>query len=126
MLRPRNIARFGHVEMTQTEYLFDPSTHPSTKVLLFVEISVKPGMRDAFLEKLAAHAAGIRREDGCERLDVLLDTGSDDRVCVWEIWTNRAAWDAHMSNAASAAWRPVAAEYVLGEHINVTAPARPA
>ena len=95
-------------------------------VYLFVEIGIKPGMRDAFVPKLAAHAAHVRTEDGCEKLDILLDTENDDKVCVWEIWSGKPQWDAHMANAASAAWRPVAAEYVLGENITVMGPAPPA
>ena len=36
------------------------------KVYLFVDIDVKPGQRKAFLEKLKAHGAHIRTEEGCE------------------------------------------------------------
>ena len=89
------------------------------KLFLYVEIDVKAGMRAAFVEKLQAHGANVRQEDGCERLDVLLDTVNGDKVCVWEIWTGRLHWDEHMSNAASAAWRPVAEAYVVGETITV-------
>lgn len=92
------------------------------KLYLHVEIDVKPGMRDAFVAKLHTHATTVRQEAGCERLEVLVDTVNDERVCkvfVWEIWTSQPAWDAHMSNAASAAWRPVAQEYVIGESITV-------
>ena len=93
------------------------------KVFLYVEIDVKVGMRTAFIEKLAAHGANVRREDGCERLDILFNTENEDKVCVYEIWSNRAAWDAHMGNSASSAWRPVAEEYVVGENITVMGPA---
>jgi len=90
-----------------------------SKVFLFVAIDVKPGMRDAFLEKIKVHGAHIRTEDGCETLEIFTDLQSPNQVCVWEVWTNRALWDAHMVNAASAAWQKVASEFVNGEKITV-------
>ena len=90
-----------------------------SKVYLFVAIDVKPGMRAAFLEKINAHGAHIRTEDGCETLEIFIDSQSPNQICVWEVWTNRAFWDAHMVNAASAAWQKIASEYVNGEKITV-------
>lgn len=90
-----------------------------SKVYLFVAIDVKPGVRDNFLEKIRVHGAHIRTEVGCETLEIFIDSQSPNQVCVWEVWTNRALWDAHMVNAASAAWQKVAADYVNGEKITV-------
>jgi quinol monooxygenase YgiN len=90
-----------------------------SKVYLFVAIDLKPGMRDAFLEKIKIHGAHIRTEDGCETLEIFTDSQSPNQVCVWEVWTNRALWDAHMVNGASAAWQKVASEFVNGEKITV-------
>ena len=90
-----------------------------SKVYLFVAIDLKPGMRDAFLEKIKIHGAHIRTEDGCETLEIFTDSQSPNQVCVWEVWTNRALWDAHMVNVASAAWQKVASEFVNGEKITV-------
>ena len=90
-----------------------------SKVFLFVAIDVKPGMRDAFLEKIKVHGAHIRTEDGCETLEIFTDSQSPNQVCVWEVWTNRALWDAHMVNAASATWQKVASDFVNGEKITV-------
>ena len=90
-----------------------------SKVYLFVSIDVTPGMRADFLEQLAKHGAHIRTEEGCESLEIFNDTNNPDQVCVWEVWTNRQLWDAHMVNAASAAWQGVAKEFVNGEKITV-------
>jgi quinol monooxygenase YgiN len=90
-----------------------------SKVYLFVEIDVKPGMRAVFSEHIAKHGAHIRTEDGCENLEILIDTKDENRVCVWEVWTNRELWDAHMVNNASKAWQVTAAEFVSGEKITV-------
>ncbi len=39
-----------------------------SKVFLFVEVNVKPGKMDEFVNKIKAHAAVIRTETGCEFL----------------------------------------------------------
>jgi (4S)-4-hydroxy-5-phosphonooxypentane-2,3-dione isomerase len=90
-----------------------------SKVYLFVAIDVKPGRREEFLEKIKVHGAHIRTEEGCETLDIFTDTENPNQVCVWEVWTNRPLWDAHMANTASAAWQKIASEYVNGEQITV-------
>jgi quinol monooxygenase YgiN len=90
-----------------------------SKVYLFVAIDVKPGKCNEFLEKIKSHGAHIRTENGCESLEIFTNTQNLDQVCVWEVWTNRTLWDAHMANAASAAWQKVAVEYVNGEQITV-------
>lgn len=90
-----------------------------SKVYLFVEIDVKSGQKSAFLEKLAAHGAHIRTEEGCEALEIFHDVNDENKVCVWEIWTSRAQWDAHMVNDASKAWQQVAPAFVNGEKITV-------
>lgn len=89
------------------------------KVYLFVDIDVKPGQRKAFLEKLRAHGAHIRTEEGCEALEIFTNTDNENSVCVWEVWTNRPLWDAHMVNDASKAWQQVAPAFVNGEKITV-------
>ena len=90
-----------------------------SKVYLFVAIDVKPGRREEFLEKIKIHGAHIRTEEGCETLEIFTDSQDSNQVCVWEVWTNRALWDAHMVNDASAAWQKIASEYVNGERITV-------
>jgi quinol monooxygenase YgiN len=90
-----------------------------SKVYLFVAVDVKPGMREAFLEKIAKHGAHIRTEEGCETLEIFTDVGDPNQVCVWEVWTNRQLWDAHMVNDASAAWQGIAKEFVNAEKITV-------
>lgn len=90
-----------------------------SKVYLFVAIDVKEGKREAFLEKIKTHGANIRTESGCEVLEIFNDSDNLNQVCVWEVWSNRASWDVHMANDASAAWQKIAVEYVNGEKITV-------
>lgn len=90
-----------------------------SKVFLFVAIEVRPGKFDEFVSKLSAHAAKIRSEEGCEFIELYRDTQRGNVVNVWEIWSNRPAWDAHMVNENSKQWQSVAKELVFGETITV-------
>lgn len=89
-----------------------------SKVYLFVDVTPKAGKREEFLPLLEDHASHIRKEPGCEALDIYLDTQSEN-ICVWEVWTNRQLWDEHMVNDRSKAWQKVAPAYVEGETIKV-------
>jgi quinol monooxygenase YgiN len=90
-----------------------------SKVFLFVAINVKDGKFEEFVSALSKHIAIIRTEQGCEFIDIYRDTQKANVVNVWEIWSTRADWDAHMINQNSQSWRPVAAELVHGETISV-------
>ncbi len=90
-----------------------------SKVFLFVAIDVRPGKFDEFVSKLNQHAAVIRTEAGCELLEIYRDTQKENVVNVWEIWTDRPSWDAHMVNENSKKWQAVASDLVFGETITV-------
>jgi (4S)-4-hydroxy-5-phosphonooxypentane-2,3-dione isomerase len=90
-----------------------------SKVYLFVEIEVKEGKLEGFTSAIKKHAAHIRTEDGCETLELFIDTKTANRVCVWEVWRDRASWDVHMVNDASKTWQKAASEFVNGEKITV-------
>ena len=90
-----------------------------SKVFLFVAIDVQPGKFDEFVSKLNRHASVIRTEAGCELLEIYRDTQKENVVNVWEIWTDRPSWDAHMVNENSKKWQSVASSLVFGETITV-------
>jgi quinol monooxygenase YgiN len=90
-----------------------------SKVFLFVAIDVQPGKFDEFVSKLNRHASVIRTEAGCEFLEIYRDTQKENVVNVWEIWSDRPSWDAHMVNENSKKWQSVASNLVFGETITV-------
>ena len=90
-----------------------------SKVFLFVAIDVQPGKFDEFVAKLSEHASVIRTEAGCELLEIYRDTQKENVVNVWEIWSDRPSWDAHMVNENSKKWQSVASDLVFGETITV-------
>ena len=65
--------------------------------VIFVEFQLKPGMRAQFRKLIDANAdASVRDEPGCLQFDVLEPEGDGDRVLLYEIYTNRAAFEAHL------------------------------
>ncbi len=90
-----------------------------SKVFLFVAIDVQPGKFDEFVAKLSQHASVIRTEAGCELLEIYRDTQKESVVNVWEVWSDRPSWDAHMVNENSKKWQAVASDLVFGETITV-------
>jgi quinol monooxygenase YgiN len=90
-----------------------------SKIFLFVAIDARPGKYEEFVEGLSKHIAVIRTEAGCEFIDIYRDTQKENVVNVWEIWSDRSSWDAHMVNANSKAWQVIAKDLVFGETITV-------
>ena len=82
-------------------------------------IDARPGKYEEFVEGLSKHIAVIRTEAGCEFIDIYRDTQKENVVNVWEIWSDRSSWDAHMVNANSKAWQVIAKDLVFGETITV-------
>ena len=93
-----------------------------SKIFLFVAIDVRPGKYEEFVEGLSKHISVIRTEAGCEFIDISRDTQKENVVNVWEIWSDRPSWDAHMVNQNSKAWQSVAKDLVFGEMITVMDP----
>lgn len=65
--------------------------------VVLVEFRLKPGTRDRFIEVAKADAeASVRDEPGCRRFDLLLLEDEPDMVWLYEIYADRAAFDAHL------------------------------
>jgi (4S)-4-hydroxy-5-phosphonooxypentane-2,3-dione isomerase len=66
---------------------------------IIVAFDLAPGQRDRFLHLVRANAAtSVAVEPGCHRFDVLVPE-TDDRVVLYEIYTDRAAFDAHLATS---------------------------
>jgi autoinducer 2-degrading protein len=62
-----------------------------------VEFHLKHGARSQFRRLIDANAdASVRNEPGCLQFDVLEPEGESDRVLLYEIYSDRAAFDEHL------------------------------
>ena len=62
-----------------------------------VDFQLKPGARAQFRRLIDVNAdASVRDEPGCLQFDVLEPDGEGDRVLLYEIYTDKAAFEAHL------------------------------
>jgi quinol monooxygenase YgiN len=67
--------------------------------VIIVDFRVRPGRRAAFRELIDANArASVANEPGCLRFDVLEPAGEKDRILLYEIYADRAAFEAHVGS----------------------------
>jgi quinol monooxygenase YgiN len=89
--------------------------------VIAVDFKIKPGQMADFRKLIDDNArASVRDEPGCRRFDVCANRKDADRVLLYEIYDDRAAFDAHLKtkhfavfNEASAA---LVADKTVGEY----------
>ncbi len=70
------------------------------KYVITVEFVLNENALQRFMPLMLANAkASLEREPGCERFDVLQKTGKPNEILLYEIYTDRAAFDAHLASA---------------------------
>jgi quinol monooxygenase YgiN len=68
--------------------------------VIIVDFKLQPGKMSDFRKLMDANAiASCRYEPGCRRFDVLLPTAGTDRILLYEIYDDRAAFEAHLKTA---------------------------
>lgn len=66
---------------------------------LCVTFHLKEGCRDEFLSLIKMQARVSREtEAGCHRFDVATDPSRPDQVFLYELYTDRAAFDVHLAS----------------------------
>lgn len=89
-----------------------------TAIVLFVELKLGAGQREAFLARARQHRDRVlANEPGCLRFDVSVPDGTDDEVRLYEVYKDRAAVDHHMGTDYMAAYRSDTAQWVVDRKI---------
>lgn len=66
--------------------------------VVMVDFRLKSGARARFRPLIDHNArASVALEPGCRRFDVVEPEGEDDRIVLYEIYDDRAAFDAHVA-----------------------------
>ncbi len=92
-----------------------------SKISLFVSVGVAPEKFNEFLAALKSHIEIIKNEPGCESIEIYREHSDESTLHLWEVWSDRPSWDAHMENANSLAWRARMSGIVRSESIKVLA-----
>lgn len=68
-----------------------------SKLALMVEITLNPGRKPAFLERVRVHADRcLEREPGCLSFTIMTPAEDSDTVFLCEIYANQSAIDHHL------------------------------
>jgi quinol monooxygenase YgiN len=89
-----------------------------TPFVIMVDFRLKPGARTAFRKLVDANArASASREAGCRRFDVVEPRGEADRILLYEIYDDLAAFDAHLKTTHYAEFDGASAPLVAGKTV---------
>ncbi|WP_375737642.1 putative quinol monooxygenase [Pseudomonas boanensis] len=83
---------------------------------LLLKTQLKPGSLDEFMDAMRINAAAsVRDEPGCLVFDVLQDCSDPDLVWLYEVYTDEAAFEAHMLTPHFLASRPLVNPLILSQ-----------
>jgi (4S)-4-hydroxy-5-phosphonooxypentane-2,3-dione isomerase len=86
--------------------------------VVIVDFRLKPGALAAFRPLIDANArTSAQSEPGCHRFDVVEPEGETDRVLLYEIYTDRAAFEAHMRTSHFLGFDAESAALVAGKTV---------
>ena len=83
-----------------------------------VTFDVDPAHLDDFMPAMRANAeTSVAAEPGCRRFDVCQDAEQPTRVFLYELYDDRAAFDAHLASAHFKAFDGTVAEMLRGKAV---------
>ena len=86
--------------------------------VIIVDFRLKPGTYDRFRALIVENAAAsVRDEPGCRRFDVVVPEGEADRIVLYEIYDDAAAFDAHLKTPHFASFDAACAPLVAGRKV---------
>lgn len=85
-----------------------------------VEFEAKPEQRDAFRKAMVVNARASReREPGCRQFDVTEDPGGSGLIFLYEVYDDRAAFDAHTASAHFLAFDALVGDWVARKVVRI-------
>jgi len=86
--------------------------------IILVDFRLKPGAKAAFRRLIDENArASCREEPGCRRFDVLESAAEGDRIVLYEIYDDRAAFQAHVKTGHFARFNEDSAALVAAKAV---------
>ena len=86
--------------------------------VIVVDFKIKSGAMDTFRRLIDDNAqASVKDEPGCQRFDVLANRKDADRVLLYEIYDDRAAFDAHLKTPHFAQFNTASADLVADKTV---------
>ena len=80
--------------------------------IIVAPIQIKEGHKDEFIEAMLDDAKGsVNDEPGCLRFDVVQDAADSNRVWLYEVYKDEAAFQAHTQAPHFIKWRDTTSEW---------------
>ncbi|WP_324013078.1 putative quinol monooxygenase [Microbacterium sp. JZ37] len=86
----------------------------SEPVVLHAEFTARPGSEDHVAQLITAYASVVRAESGNVVFDVYRRAEAPEHFFVFEVYRDRAAFDAHLGGDAGSAFNAELADHVTG------------
>jgi len=89
-------------------------------IAVCVTFDIEPGQMDAFLPLMHAQATNsLVGEPGCHRFDVCTDGEIAARVFLYELYADRAAFDAHLSTDHFKAFDAAVKDMITAKQVSI-------
>ena len=86
--------------------------------VIIAEFEVKPDKLEQFLELAKTDASqSVTKEPGCHQFDVALDREQPNRVVLYEVYEDEAAFDAHLGTPHLEAFRAGIDNLVISRNV---------
>ena len=80
--------------------------------VIIAPIQIKEGYKERFIEEMIGDAVGsVRDEPGCIRFDVIQDAQDENRIWLYEVYVDEAAFEAHTQAPHFEKWRDATADW---------------
>ncbi len=85
-----------------------------------VEFEIKPEKLQDFRAQMVANARASReREPGCRQFDVCADPAKPGLIFLYEVYDNRAAFDAHLATEHFKAFDRTVAPWIASKDVRI-------
>ena len=81
--------------------------------VIIAPIKIKEGYKEQFVEAMLDDAKGsMKNEPGCLRFDVIQDGDDQDKIWLYEVYVDEAAFQAHMETPHFIKWRDAVKDWI--------------
>jgi quinol monooxygenase YgiN len=85
--------------------------------LVAVTFDIHAAKAEAFAARVAQQATDSLTEAGCHRFDVWAEPGNPARIFLFEIYTDRAAFDVHLASAHFKAFDAEVTDWIAAKNV---------
>ena len=83
--------------------------------IINASIRIKEGHREPFIEAMLDDARdSVKDEPGCLRFDLIQDGGDPNKIWLYEVYKDEAAFEAHLQTPHFIKWRDTVKDWIEG------------